>query len=519
MAAMTPPAAGARFPDSRDMALCLLVLVAWGALFAINPETIQAGDGFGFDGVRYARMVTEIDLMIEQGALSTYYAQRMLPALIVRAGLGVLGITPDGAAIINGFRVLNIASLLVSVGFWVAVSRHLTFSRAGFWTGILGIVLIFPNARQLFFNPVLTDSFAFAVALGMVWAWATRRLVWLAGLTVIGALAWQMAAPIGLALIGGALFAAGPTQGARRDRWGRWVVIALAAVFALAFLAIGLPALMVLMRGADFPERGFLSGNYLRLWTNLPALAMAGCFSAYLAVCVVTTRWRLAGGLGHAALVLGLLAAVIAIPRAITGAVANPEIVPEGLSSFMPILRGLIAERVRMGLVMLPVLSHAVYYGPVFLLLILRWRAVAQATVAAGPGFVLIMLVFALFSVFAELRFTFMLWPFVVVLVADVVSRRGLPGPALAVMAGAGAVLSKAWLVINVAPWPDLSGPGYVFDWPVSIYFSSLGPWMSVENFVLQGVFVALVFAALAFSLRRRGDGAHIARQEVHSHG
>lgn len=491
----------------KDAILLGCFLIGLLVVFLINPETIPAGGGFGFDGVTYARMVSEIDEMISNGELSEYYAQRILPSLMVRAGLTSLGLSLGAENIIGAFRIMNGLLMVAALVFWMLIAQRIRLTPVAFWIGIAGLILIFPSAKQLFYYPVLTDTFALAIGLAMVWAHLTGRTVLVAAIAIVGAMGWQMAGIVGMALVASTLVTAGPTDPSRAHRLSGRLVVATLAISSLLGAAIGLPYLLATNLEQVVFQSNFSSDPFLRLLTNIPALALAGCFVANLLACVIATRWKLHLELRQVATILFLLAAIVAIPNTFVRAISNPQIPPPGLTGYGEILAALLVSRVREALVLLPVVSHAVYYGPVFLLLLLLWKRAGQMTVELGAGFVFVIAIFVVLSVFAESRFTFLLWPFVVAVVCKVLSATGLPRLTQGLVALGAIGLSKVWLIINQGPWPK---PDYdaLFEWPKSVYFSSLGPWMSVENYLIQGSIVAVLFL-LIYVTMKRGNAVH----------
>ena len=497
----------------RDTVLIAILLTAMFSIFLINPETIPAGDGFGFDGVVYAQMVSEIETRVSEGELSKYYAQRIAPSLIVRTALTTFNIPLGPDNIIAGFRVLNALLMVVGVGFWMLIARYIRLKSEGFWIGIAGLVLIFPNAKQLLYYPVLTDTFAFTIGLVIVWAHLTCRTVLVAVVAIVGAFAWQMAGIVGMALVASTLVSGGTPQRAQVDLWGNRLIIAILAVSAFVALAIGLPYVL----GHDlhqliFDQR-FYKDPFLSLLTNIPTLALSSCFVSYLLVSAIATHWQYLINLRKVATVTILVIAIALIPSVIVSMIANPDIPAPGIAGYVEILEALLVVRVREGMVFLPIVSHAVYYGPVFLILLLLWRRVAHSTVEFGAGFLFVVAIFSILSVFSESRFTFMLWPFIVTIVCKVVSEASLPRVTQICVAISAVGFSKVWLTMNQGPWPkpDLVA---LFEWPKSVYFSSLGPWMSVGNYIVQGTIVALLIVLLYATMNQENTPCSMSSRE-----
>lgn len=483
--------------QSKDKFLLLLIFLILLLLFLMNPETIPAGGGFGYDGVIYGKMVSDIDTMISGGELSEYYAQRTLPSLIVRTALNTLNIPIETESIINGFRVFNCTLMMISVLFWVAISQRIHLTSEGFWVGIIGLILIYPNAKQIFYYPVLTDTFAFTIGLAMIWAHLSSRTLLLAVIAVVGSFAWQMSAFIGMALVASSLIELEPLQKPEPDQRGNRIILAIISLAALLSLTISILYIF------DFRalQQYFPFDPSIRILTNIPTLAISACFITYLMINVIYMRWHISFEISRVASVIISLCAIALIPSYIIKLIANPEIPPPGISGYTEILKALLVLRVREGLIFLPLVSHTVFYGPVFLLLLVLWRKSSSTTRELGVGFVFTISLFIFLSVFSESRFTFMLWPFAVTVVCKVVSDHQLPQPTLYLVILSAIGLSKAWLVINQGTWPT---PDYeaIYEWPKSIYFSSNGPWMSVNNYALQGAISLIIFILLYVNLR-----------------
>lgn len=235
-------------------------------------------------------------------------------------------------------------------------------------------------------------------------------------------------------------------------------------------------------------------------------LAVVSVFLALLCTRSLSTGWRITLDPKRIALILVLVATVQIIPGMILREISNPALLPPGIvaDGYTEILAQLLVLRAREKLLLLSLVAHAVYYGPVFILLAILWRQVIAETVRFGAGFVVMVALFAALSVFAESRFTFLFWPFVVTVVAKVMSAARPGKIALVVFAVATAYFSKLWLRINQAEWPlpDLAG---VFEWPKSIYFSHLGPFINGADYVKQGAVACLTALLLFLALRKAG--------------
>jgi hypothetical protein len=143
-------------------------------------------------------------------------------------------------------------------------------------------------------------------------------------------------------------------------------------------------------------------------------------------------------------------------------------------------------------------LGYVVYFGPIVLVTVLRWRDVVALLQRHGAGLVVIGMLGALFSLDSEARhgytFVAIILPFVVKVVDDL----NLPRKALIQLALLTAVFSKVWLTLP----PDVPGPAG--DFPAQTVFMSQGPWISNMMYLVQMPIVLLVgFWLRALMLRR----------------
>ena len=490
--------------NRRDVALSFGLILALLLAFFLNPETIPAGNGFGYDGVMYARMVAEIDQMISSGQLSTYYSQRILPSLLVRMGLQSLGLPLDSFRVIWGFRALNVGLLLLSLPLWFAIAQRLKVSRAGYWLGIAGLFLAFPNAKQLFYYPVLTDTFAFAIGLALLWSYLAGRPALIALFSIVGAFAWQLAGLIGLLLVVSSLLRIDPESKpkaglVRRPSGYATGLVFLGVACAAALVALLYPADADI--GPATVEATTPPETLKLVLTNLPILALAVIFLARICVLSWSGVWRPMLTRKRVVHVALLVVAMLFVPKVVLGVISNDSIPPPGISGYGDTLEALLYLRVREGLFLLPVIAHSVYYGPIFILFVILWRKVAETAIELGPGFAVAISLFVVLSVFSESRFSFMLWPFAVAAVVKAFSASHVTRLMTGLVVITAVAYSKAWYRINQGEWqpPDHLA---LDQWPKSAYFSHLGPWMSVEHYTAQCLVVGTLFFLFAVALR-----------------
>jgi hypothetical protein len=133
-------------------------------------------------------------------------------------------------------------------------------------------------------------------------------------------------------------------------------------------------------------------------------------------------------------------------------------------------------------------IAHVVYYGPIVLLALLRWRRVCGGLHVYGPGLVLCVSANLLLSLHCESRFVIPWFPVLVLGVVKAMEDVRWRAPHYAVFVLLALVFSKCWL--QLGGMPDSSHPG---EFPAQLFFMNLGPWMSGQMYVVQAA--AVLFA------------------------
>ena len=107
--------------------MVLLVLLL-GILNFFWGEKVPAGGGFGWDGIIYADMVRNLDSFIDGGKLSSYYAQKMLPSVIVRSTFSLFSVPTSDLNIIRGFEIYNMILIVFTCLVWKRLANFLNLS-------------------------------------------------------------------------------------------------------------------------------------------------------------------------------------------------------------------------------------------------------------------------------------------------------------------------------------------------------------------------------------------------------
>ena len=493
--------------------LMVLIVATLGLFNFFFGETVPVNEGFGWDGVTYATMARSLELMISEGQLSFYYAQRILPSAIVRCLLLLLGASFSAINIIRGFELYNLVLLVASCWLWKRLADNFAISLSGRWLGFSGLFLSYMASKQVFFYPVLTDVTAFFTGMLLLLFYVEKRPLALFVTAIVGAFAWQVVGVCGALLIfflgtdlpSEAIKPASDRLLLNTDRHGRaimrwWSVLLIISIAGFAVLA-GVDGYlnrsgMVLNWNYPHVVGGLI--KYLvpleKLLTGLPSLAgvtvalvmLVGSGLFFRALC--TNPWK-------KRLPLMLLAiAALLIPRLMVGLIANPSALNvSGLKTVVYVT--LLPPP---GKFLLSIVTLSVYWGPVVMLLLAKWKDFCIEARKLGPGYLAVVALSLPLGLSAEPRFITCAWPFFVLGAVLAMERTTMGRSFKYVFTILTIFYSQFWLPINSAPWTlDYYG-GYN-----SLYFMHQGMFMimGVIPYIFYVIFLGITFIWLCRSM------------------
>lgn len=494
-----------REPASSHRVMTLLVL-ALGAFTLLLGDMVPVNDGLGWDGVMYATLTRNVFQMITDGQLNSYYAQRLLPSLVVRELLMLAHLPLENVNIIKAFFLYNWVLLVGASLVWKRIADCLTLTVMGRWLGFAAIFLNFEGAKQAFYYPVLTDVTALFVGMLLLLFYLQRRPLALLVTAVIGAFAWQVVGLSGAILLfflhanlsaqsispaPGSAFGNSPRLLGKMSR--AWL-IALVASTIFVLIAFGVEEFLG-ARASAFHIKVLQAVG--RVVTGMPSL-LAVLFALALMVnsraCIAEVMTGLLRT--EKRLVLMALAAIF-IPWLVVRFISNPAVAnPSGL--------GLVARLMLMppnGKILLALVTNFVFWGPMIALLLIKWEQFCVEARRLGPGFMGVISFSLLLCLVTEPRFMTSAWPFFVLGGVLVVEKLGHRRPFFIVFAVLSLLLAQFWLKINVEPW---LGPAddSLKSFPKQLYFMHYGLWMNWTAYFLQLLLVGVSVLWMKKSLR-----------------
>lgn len=461
---------------------CLLLWNVWAG------EIIPLGDGLGVDGIEYARITREAPGVLDHG-LGPLYGGRVVPPLLVRLLIEVVGLDLDTAGIISGYKLFNALVALASVFFWHLIAGRLRLSASGRW---LGFLVLFVNCGFLEFPlyyPVLTDPSALLLSLAMVYAHLCRRPWVVFGLSAIGAFTWPTLMYLGCVLF---LFPyrREPVESARPMLPRILGVMAALGVVA----ALGYGAVTGYRQGltGEWAEPGLVGYGLLALGCLIVVLYAYGAgrtLSDQRRFFEEPWSYLAAGFWGR----LGMMVVLYLGVDRLTARMLDPTQALEGSFFVGSVMRA--AQRPFVFYVM-----HVSYFGPLVIVAAVHWRRIVRLLHSHGMGLTLYGALSAVLLMQPLSRQSLTILPLLALLLA--LSFEGPERPHRGELWGLAALsllLSRFWMPVNYLQerWP-------IDDDPIFWFRLNYGKFFSDRVFWPQLLFIALLTAALGVYLRRR---------------
>jgi hypothetical protein len=457
--------AEARLFGDRFTPMALALVLLYGLLQMRWGERIPASDGLGtYDGRRYGEIARDPRREIAEEGLDLFRLQRILPSAAVHLALRATGSSFETRDIVRAFLVLNCICQVALVLVWRQIARTCGLGPTGTWLGFVLLFLNFANLKQPYYYPVLTDTPAVLLGALAVWLHLRDRPLALFIVILLAAFTWP------------ALF----------------VSASLLFVFDRKGLRAPPPPYLPRALGSALAGLGvaLLAGAFLGFDATLSGWISLGVLIAYAA----GVAWSLLGserlferGTYLRGLHRGRLLLAVATFVVLRVLLAQASTAP-GMTVSRHIRHIFLYNWGKPGLFLL---AHAVYFGPVVVLLALYWRVARDALHELGLG----LTAYAAFqlghAINPETRQLVDALPLYALLAAMAGERCGLAARHVLLVAAWGLLASKVWLPINQGAWgaPDAL--------PAQLYFMNMGPSMTKSALLVQAGVVVVAAVVL----------------------
>ena len=471
-------------------------------------EKLPVGDGLGWDGVNYGTWAKNFHESVFVKGLSDYYVQRMAPSAIVHYGTrGLLSpfygqeriheILAQTKNIIRAFDIYNLILLLIAVYVWGLIADNLALSDKGKWFGFCCLFINYAIAKSNYYQPVLTDTSAFVLGLVMFYFFLANQPLGILATMLVGAFTWPTIP------MTGAIFLAFPRPADPLDATPRVTTPTVRRLSLLATALACLVAILMLLHLLrqdirQWDNASMVRINFVLLYSSMVALIVYlffGFRSAFrdgrlfdLRYIIKAIHWRWAAAAFVTLLVI----------RFVVGKLAANIPSPWTYSRYVEYLFASALTEPFLFLV-----AHAVYYGPVILLMVIFWKQFCEGAGRFGIGFRLFVILNLALSICPQSRYQIpAVSAFVIVMVA-IMDRALLPRWGLAFWVVLSIFYSKVWYIFNTGPMRSDGSMASFQKFPIQHFFMNSGPWMSHSMYLAQGSVVLATLIVLALLVIR----------------
>jgi hypothetical protein len=473
--------------------LALVLGNAW--LQVVLGDLIADRDGLGWDGYTYAALARDLPGELQQTKLEERL-QRTLPSAVVWVSFRTLGIEPiANQDIIKAFRVLNAICLAGCVIVWHFIGNCLQLGRAGRWFGFAGLFVNFAFAKWTYFYPVLTDAPMYLVGFLLCLTFLRSSLLGMALVTVFGSFVsstlnvWSL--PLFFFLGSAPLRPSGQQWDWQVRRLTGGLVEVCVAGTLISYFGLDYRPWVTQTVFILLPFSLLSCAAYL-WWGYQPLVAWEPFVQPW-------QLWRFLSPRGVVAwLMVNLLTKAICewIQPGSSWAAASTVFTYTLVGGFSILVRAVVAPLIFF-------VTHVMFFGPIVLVLILRWRTVCCRLGGQGPGLLLLAGLLVVLALDSESRHFYVAVPFVAAFAAKEVEELR-PRPAFwGIFIGFSALWSTAWMALHNI-WLSLQGAEDVVVSP-QFYaaYLNIGPWFTLEAYYLHGQIAIIAVVALAWSLRK----------------
>ncbi len=470
-------------------AAMVLITIVIGVLsmdFAANWKIIE-GQG---DQFIYLDLAKNLNLMINDGRLSDYYAKRILPSLLVSSSLDLLGCQISDVNIIRGFYIYNMILIIGSGIIWKKIADSFSFSIAGRWFGFAGLFMSYQATTQTWFIPVMTDVTALFVGMLLLFFYLKKNSLGICVVAIVGSFSWQIVGLSGVILL---IFLRQtmllnvmepvPNTIATNNKflsrmWSIGIFITVMSLISLLLLNI-----------IEFELRKYIP-HYLgfrSLITGLPSLVAVAIGLIILMNSFSNIRGMILSVLNVEIKLIVLAFMVIAIPQLIILQISNFNLpYVSGISSIIKVI-----VTPPDGKIFLPFVTLLVFWGPTVVFLLLNWYKFSVEARKLGGGFTGIIALGLPLCLATEPRFITSVWPFFV-LGSVIVFEKSKHNPIFFKrFMICSLLLAQFWLLINPFNAGEFINKNFL-EIRQEFFRNHYGLWMSWDGYWLNLLFTLI---------------------------
>ena len=454
--------------------LLLSAFVLNGFCTLLWGEHILANNGLGWDGQAYYWLSKNFLHYWEDHIISSYYALRVMPSLIVKMMHTVSRTEHTYEWTPVYFGLLNLASIFLgTVLLWRSLDGVRTVWRT---IGIGALLSSFAFARMPFYYPILTDSFAFLIGALLLWGHQRDSVPIKAGAALLGAFTFPSTMVLALPLL-----ALRHWEGQRIPRRiESWLIVLCITIFI--FLSITGPAFL-----GGMPYDTVQPARWVVLLSiPFPLMYLIWLWRGYNGFPIQFNPKLLLDYRGAA--VWGIIFTIVVLIILW----ARPAALPKGFAFMHLVDSGLLHPAVAL-------VAHVSYFGPIMLIpllfprrfkeelgklnLPLRWTAMLSLSMLVA----------------SESRTSIVALPLIILLCVRTLNNQSINAAGIVILSIVAFLWSKVWFTINQGEMA-----GELLEFPMQRFFMHIGPWMGTQAYLLQLAAAIATGTTLWFVLKKK---------------
>jgi len=453
--------------------LITLALIAYNH----NGEIIPVNDGMGWDGRLYASYAANLERSLNEKAINEYRFQRVLMSVVISKVAGITGTTLDIPTTVKAFKLFNLFWLLLALFYFLLLLQHMKLPDWIEILGFAGLFWCFPILKMTGYNPIITDTGAFALGVAMVYHYLKANYIIMLAIALIGSFVWPT-----FILFGFLIFMKKENIQDLKSTGFRLERMLLPAIYLLVFLIVS-------QAYADQFYDTYADVNPITksaLFISV-IIGAAYCYGAtgfipnFSAIndLIKSIKWLW---------IIPVVLIFVAV-KFIVGHYASPQ--PEQMSGGRYIINVIKQSVVNPGVFYV---SHIIYFG--FPLILIAFNGHKFVKVLRNYGFGMLILTGGIIfmSLGSESRQLINFYPLFVILLMQ--SLADLKTPKLEWIIGL-AVLAIVWSRF----WYTINDGGDIgknlLAYPAQRYFQVFGPWMSNPNYFMNLLYCILLTAVV----------------------
>ena len=463
--------------------ICIFLFFLLIGISLFFGEHIPANDGLGYDGLLYAAIAQKFPSVIQNHALTSYQAQRIFPSFLIYSFSEIFGFSTAKQNLPFLFSLLNTCMLLVCVCVWASLAKKQAWSPQIKLISFAGLFLNFANLKMPFYYSVLTDTTAFTIGLSMLYCYLNKKNLALLILSMVGAWTFPTLLYMGMILY---LFPVHDNK-STLNNFAQYTPL-------IGFIIAALITIMGILVALKVPGEVYGKDHSLPMFCLSSLFLFIYLFSAFKYL--TPYRLKLLASFLIPKRLLIVLFSVVVITFAIKF-ISGPQASAINLKShFFNILNQALAYPFNF------IISHTLYYGAAIGFLIFFWKDIAAYIFQKGPGLFLVTGMYALLSLTSESRQLINFFPFVVVMVAEILNKKPISWSFTSFFVLLNLTLSRFWLPLNHGG--DWASVELALEFPLQWYFMNFGPWLSPSMYKIAAVITIVTFGCLYIGIKKK---------------